>query len=259
MGKIQDILHVFLPGVEFGNKCPKYVFLHVGVSPEILQYLKDLLHFSCKELVVGFKYLGYLMKANCYKSEDWQWLIDKFQTRINHWCNKWLSLGGHFMLIKAILERFLVYSMTLPHILVSVLHKLHKLSISFLWSGNKNKHSYHLCSWHTITKPKHYGGWCLRNSFVFYRALEKNTLWRALMKPGLWKRVIKEKYILHGSVLSWLQSAEAFSSFGSQSWKNTCNTLPMILHWMAWNPGSGHSILVGRDAILGMAQDYFLS
>jgi len=64
---------------------------------------------------------------------------------------------------------------------------------------------------------------------------------------------------MHEYVLSWLRLAEAFSPFGSQSWKNIQNTLPIILQWMAWKLSSRHSILVGRDAILGMGRDSFLS
>jgi hypothetical protein len=135
--KIQDILHVFYRASGLVINVQNSIFLYAGVSSEILQSLKYLLQISFKELDVGFKYLGYLMKPNCYKLEDWQWLIDKFETKINHWCNKWLSLGGCFVLIKSVLESLLVYRMTLAYISVLVLHKLCKLSISFLWLGNK--------------------------------------------------------------------------------------------------------------------------
>jgi hypothetical protein len=33
----------------------------------------------------------------------------------------------------------------------------------------------------------------------------------------------------------------------------------VILHWMAWKSGSGHSISVGRDALIGLGQDSYLS
>jgi hypothetical protein len=128
-----------------------------------------------------------------------------------------------------------------------------------MWSGNKNKNGYHLCSWISISKPKFYGGWGLHNIFVFYKALASNTLWRALMKSGLSKRVIKDKYIMHDSILSYLHSVDSFSSFCSRSWKNIQNTLPVILHWMVWNPSSGHSISIGRDAIIRLGQHSYLS
>jgi hypothetical protein len=47
-------------------------------------------------------------------------------------------------------------------------------------------------------------------------------------------------------------------SFGSQTWKNLLNSLPLIVHWLAWKPGVGDSIIVGKDKILGMEKDYIL-
>jgi hypothetical protein len=114
--KIQFILQVFCRASGLVINAQKSVFLHSGVSPETLRSIQDILLFSCKELALGFKYLGYVLKPDSYKSEDWQWLIDKFETRITHWCNRWLSLGGCFVLIKAVLESQPVYWMALAHI-----------------------------------------------------------------------------------------------------------------------------------------------
>jgi hypothetical protein len=119
----------------------KSVFLHSGVPLETLRTIQDILLFSCKELALGFKYLGYVLKPDSYKTEDWQWLIDKYESRITHWSNKWLSLGGRFVLIKAVLESQPVYWMALAHISIVVLHRICKMSIDFLWSGNNYKHS----------------------------------------------------------------------------------------------------------------------
>jgi len=97
--KIQNIRLVFCRASGLVINVQKFVFLHSGVSLETLQSLKYLFLYSYKELTIGFKYLGCLLKPNSYKLEDWQWLFDKFETRINHWCNIWLSMGGHFVLI----------------------------------------------------------------------------------------------------------------------------------------------------------------
>jgi hypothetical protein len=37
------------------------------------------------------------------------------------------------------------------------------------------------------------------------------------------------------------------------------NTLPLIVHWLAWKPGSGDSIIVGKDELLGLGKDSILS
>jgi hypothetical protein len=79
------------------------------------------------------------------------------------------------------------------------------------------------------------------------------------MKKGLWQQVIKDKYLPHGLVSSWLRSASAVSAHGSQTWKNLINTLPLVLQWLAWNPGTRNSIIIGKDVILGMGIDSFLS
>jgi hypothetical protein len=119
------------------------------------------------------------------KAEDWRWLLAKFEKRIGHWCNRWLSLGGHFVLIKVVLESQPVYWMALVVIPVSVLNKLRQLMFSFLWSRCSEKQHLHPCRWEKIAKPKLFGGWGLQNIFHFNRALVANSLWRVLMKDGI--------------------------------------------------------------------------
>jgi hypothetical protein len=142
--------------------------------------------------------------------------------------------------------------MTLAHIFVSVLSKLRRISFEYMWVGNKSKKCYHLCNWQFIAKPKQLGGWGLRNICIFYRALATNTFWWAFMKTGIWKRVIHGKYLPQVPVSTWLRSAVNFTSFGSQTWKNILNTLPIILDRIAWTPDSRKTIIIGRDCICGL-------
>jgi hypothetical protein len=159
--KIQEILQVFCRASGLIINIQKSTLLHAGVDPGSLQRINDTLGYPCKDLSLGFKHLGYLLKPRSYKSLDWQWLIDKFESRINHWCNKWLTLGGRLVLIKVVLESLPVYWLTLAHISISVLHILRRLSYDFLWSGSKSKKRYHLCNWQVLAKPKQLGGWGL--------------------------------------------------------------------------------------------------
>jgi hypothetical protein len=79
------------------------------------------------------------------------------------------------------------------------------------------------------------------------------------MQPGIWNRVLKDKYLPHLPVITWLRSAVPSSRVGSQTWKNLLNALPLLVRWLAWKPGNGADILVGKDVILGMGNDAFLS
>jgi hypothetical protein len=87
----------------------KSIVLHVGLSSNDLTPYKDLLPYSFMELSVGFKYMGYQLKTITYKVEDWDWLLTKVMKRIEVWCNRWLSLGGRYTLVKSVLEGQLVY------------------------------------------------------------------------------------------------------------------------------------------------------
>jgi hypothetical protein len=143
----------------------------------------------------GFKYLGYYIKDEYYKTTDWDWLIAKVEKKIGHWCNRWLSLGGRYTLIKVVLEGQPVYWMALAAIPTLVLDKLRKLTYNFLWSGNTDHYRQHLCNWETLAKPKNKGGWGIINIFHFNKALAANSLWRVLTKEGIWSTVIKDKYL----------------------------------------------------------------
>jgi len=52
--------------------------------------------------------------------------------RIGHWCNRWLSIGGRYTLVKVSLEGQSVYWMALVVIPTLVLDKLKKLTFNFL-------------------------------------------------------------------------------------------------------------------------------
>jgi hypothetical protein len=94
---------------------------------------------------------------------DWGWLIKKFEKRLNHWYNRWLSLGGCLVLIKAVLVNLLVFWMPMAAIPSSILNRLRQLIFIFLWSGGKDKTRYHICNWDNLTRPKKDGGWGIKN------------------------------------------------------------------------------------------------
>jgi hypothetical protein len=78
------------------------------------------------------------------------------------------------------------------------------------------------------------------------------------MQKGLWHRILKDKYLpfFCSSLVSFGKCC------GGQRFQNletSSESLHIILHWLAWRPGSGHSILIGRDHIIGMGEEAILS
>jgi hypothetical protein len=57
-----------------------------------------------------------------------------------------LSLGGRFILVKAVLEGLAVYWMSLERIPAKIITLLQRLSINFLWNDLAGKRHFHLCS-----------------------------------------------------------------------------------------------------------------
>jgi hypothetical protein len=56
----------------------KFTFHHAGLDADDLASLKDLFYFNFLELMTGFKYLGYFIKAHKTTFEDWRWLLKIF-------------------------------------------------------------------------------------------------------------------------------------------------------------------------------------
>jgi len=198
--EIKDILNIFCSALGLNINWTKLTFHYAWIQEQSLELFKEVFPYNFIDLFEGFKYLGYFLKVDSYKATDWTWLVAKFEKRIGHRWNRWLSLGGRFTLIKEVLECQSIFWMALEAIPASVLDKIRKFTYNFLWSRCVEKTHFHLCSWDLLAKLKHKGGWGIINIFHFNRALAANSLWRVLAKEGIWHSVIKDNYLPHCSV-----------------------------------------------------------
>eukprot|EP00253_Pinus_taeda_P033161 PITA_33161 len=83
-------------------------------------------------MVSPFKYLGFWLKPNDYRKEEWSWIIAKIEARIRHWSFKWLSRAGRLTLIKSVLLAIPVYWAALTWVPKGVLEKLRRICCRFL-------------------------------------------------------------------------------------------------------------------------------
>jgi hypothetical protein len=91
---IVGLLKVFLHATGLQINEEKSTFHSAGLDEVGFAPFKVIFPYSFESIETGFKYLGFFLKPNCYKADDWRWLIKKFEKIIDHWCNRWLSLGG---------------------------------------------------------------------------------------------------------------------------------------------------------------------
>lgn len=120
------------------------------------------------------------LKPNNYLNGDWWWLLRKLEKRISLWCDKWLTLGGRYIIVKFVLENIHVYLLSWARIPISILEKIRRRIFRFLWSRCNDKEGYHLIKWDVLTKIKILGGLGFKNIFLFGRALAAKRLWRGL-------------------------------------------------------------------------------
>jgi hypothetical protein len=230
-----------------------------GLSASELLRFKDHFTFTFIDLKEGFRYLGYQLKMGATLPGDWRWLVAIFEKKIDFWCNKWLSMGGRFILIKAVLESLAVFWMTLERIPNKITSLLRRLAFNFLWNGRAGKRRIHLCSWETLSKPRRAGGWGLKNLHTFNTALLASSFWRAVTQGSIWHRIIVDKYLGSLPLCNWIRRTTFQTKRASPIWKGLVASTPVILHWLRWKPGTGKEIKIGKDMIIGLEESSLLS
>ena len=105
----KELLDTFCLAMRMKISANKTAFLVWGMEEEDFAQLRVVFPFEFKPLYSALKYLGYFLKSNHYTKEHWMWLLKKFKRRLGRWYNRWLSLGGKYILEKVVLENISVY------------------------------------------------------------------------------------------------------------------------------------------------------
>eukprot|EP00253_Pinus_taeda_P030815 PITA_30815 len=155
---------------------------------------------------VSFKYLGFWLKPNAYRKEDWNWLIAKIESRIAHWSYKWLSRAGRLTLIKAVLLAMPVYWAALTWVPKGILEKIKRICSRFLWAGSKEDFVLPWVAWDKVARPKEWGGWGIKKLYDFSLSLAAKSSWRLIKLENLWTRVVGRKYIDPIPLEDWIRS-----------------------------------------------------
>jgi hypothetical protein len=66
----------------------------IGLAEGIMDIYSSFFPFPTHDLSLGIKYLGFHLKENKYRKEDWRWLLAKLEKRLNVWSFRWLSQAG---------------------------------------------------------------------------------------------------------------------------------------------------------------------
>jgi hypothetical protein len=175
--EIDRLISLFCKASGLSLNQSKTTVHYEGLSEAELDPFKLILPYKFSHLSGSFKYLGYHLKTGAQRTNDWDWLISKLLKKVGIWCNRWLSLGGRYILVKSVLEAQPVFWMSMEALPRSVINRIRKVMFQFLWNGHSETQHYHLCRWEALSRPKKYGGWGFRNLYLFQYSFEyKYTL-----------------------------------------------------------------------------------
>ena len=130
--EISRVLNHFCLASSLQVNSQKTTLYQYGVCQLVLDSLNYILPYNYQALSDGFRYLGYFLKIDRYRSEDWLWLIERYDQKINHWCNWWLTLGGRLTLIKDVLESQSIYWLTLVNLPSPIIIKIFQHLYNFM-------------------------------------------------------------------------------------------------------------------------------
>ena len=191
--KYHEIITVYCSatGMMISNAKCLFISTEDSIQPDIM----DMFSIGGTLLDSGFHYLGFYLKPNSYRINDWVWLWKRLDKKIGLWVYRYLSLGGRLTLAKAVLESIPVYWLSLFKVPGTILSGIRKKIFSFIWLGNNIDKKLHLARWEILSKPKAMGGWGLKNLSLFSKALRMKSFWRGLTANTLWCKVLSDKYI----------------------------------------------------------------
>ncbi|KAK2642390.1 hypothetical protein Ddye_024153 [Dipteronia dyeriana] len=147
--------------------------------------------------VVDFheRYLGLPYFTRRKKKEIFDVITGRIWDKIRGWRDKFLSVGGKEVLIKAVIQSVPTYSMSLFQLPKCLLQETYRLSARFWWGSNCQSRKIHWCTWSRLCEAKEKGGLGFRDLEIFNKVVLANQCW-CLMNNGnsLVARVLKVCY-----------------------------------------------------------------
>lgn len=256
--ELKSILELFLKATGMQINARKSQIIEEGLNRPDKDQFSSYFPYEMCSMGSLFKYLGFWLKPNDYRKEDWSWLIAKIEARISHWSFKWLSRAGRLTLIKSVLFAIPVYWAALTWVPKGVLEKIRRICSKFLWAGNKESSTLPWVAWEKVARPKDLGGWEIKSLPDFRLSLAAKSGWRLIKMENLWTRTVKIKYIDPAPLEEWIRNPNKPQKNASAIWKATLESFKVIEQGLAWKIGNGVRVKIGKDPWVGCNDNFAL-
>ena len=115
--------------------------------------------FRCKSGWFPLQYLGLPLHKSKLNKQDWDFLIAKFEHKLQTWKGQLLSIGRRMTLINSALSSMPLYTLSIYKLPDHVIKHIDRIRCRFLWQGTvKTRKKYALVNWQVACFAKETGG-----------------------------------------------------------------------------------------------------
>ncbi|KAK2639207.1 hypothetical protein Ddye_027002 [Dipteronia dyeriana] len=170
-------------------------------------------------------YLGLSLGSRPSSEGVWVSVVSNIEKRLSPWKRKFLSKGGHLVLIKSVLNSIPTYFMSVFRMPIGVVNKIERLQRSFLWGDGIEKRKIHAVDWASVCNNNTSGGLGIGRMVDKNVSLLAKWVWRfGFDRNSLCKKVLCAKYGIQVKILSWDWKSNVSSSYFIKAVANVIST-----------------------------------
>ena len=126
------------------------------------------------------RYLGFPLRSNGRNTKDFNFVVERVQSKLSSWKAKLLSPPGRVVLIQSVTSSIPAYYMQNTMLPSKVCSDLDKLNRDFLWGSSRDSKKMHLVGWDKVCRPKCDGGLGLQSTKFRNIATLAKLNWRLI-------------------------------------------------------------------------------
>ncbi|GKC96165.1 RNA-directed DNA polymerase, eukaryota [Tanacetum coccineum] len=132
---------------------------------------------GCGVAKLPMMYLGVPIGCNMGRCDNWKRVVQKFESKMNRWKAKLLSVGGRLSLIKVVLGNLPTYYMSLYSMPITVQKRLESIRNRFFIGGDSDDKKITWVKWNSCLASKAMGGLGIGSTFALNVALLFKWIW----------------------------------------------------------------------------------
>ena len=181
------------------------------------------------------KYLGLPSFVGRNRTACFTQIKERIWGCMQGWKEKLLSQAGREVMIKAVVQSILVYSMSVFKLPVSLCKDIEAMIRKFWW-GNGDAKKIHWVKWSSLCSSKSIGGMGFRDFQKFNNALLAKQVWHLIHhRDSLLFKVFSAKYFPNGNILEALVHPRC-----SYAWRSILQARGVIEKGAIWRVGNGN-------------------